>query len=194
MLDLQRLDQIKGWFAAEEATLLYQTARSALVTSVSHPAIVEIGSYCGRSTYVLGTAVKDFCPKATVYAIDPHEGMIDPNEKGEFESTFPTFSANMQDVGLTDYIEPIVRRSYQVPWNRPIRLLFIDGFHYYENVSRDFYHFADHVDVDGYFVFHDYHPANECPGVIKFVDELIESRKYRRTNRAASLIVLQRNT
>ena len=46
-------------------------------------AIVEVGSYCGRSTVVLGSVVQSLrLDDARVYAIDPHDGKLGALDQG----------------------------------------------------------------------------------------------------------------
>jgi hypothetical protein len=47
---LSRMRLIEGWLDDEEADLLILTASLALLTLPGHAAVVELGSYCGRST------------------------------------------------------------------------------------------------------------------------------------------------
>jgi predicted O-methyltransferase YrrM len=154
--------------------------------------IVEIGSYQGKSTVLLGSVVKAFFPGAKVYAIDPHNGVIGASDQG-IHSVSPTlemFKKNIANAGLTEVIETIVNYSYKVDWQAPVSLLFIDGLHDYPNVSRDFWHFSNWVNSGGYIVFHDY--ADYYPGVQAFVNELLETGQYLKAQQARSLIVLQK--
>jgi hypothetical protein len=55
---LERMRGIEGWLDAAEADLLLAAANRAIAT-VQNGAVVEIGSYCGRSTDTLGAALSD---------------------------------------------------------------------------------------------------------------------------------------
>ncbi|MCH8999221.1 MAG: class I SAM-dependent methyltransferase, partial [Proteobacteria bacterium] len=154
--------------------------------------MVEIGSYLGRSTVVLGSVVKHICPRAKVYAIDPHEGeLTSPDGTPELaDPTFEQFMRNIRAAGLETVVEPIRSRSYEVKWDRPISLLLVDGLHDYENVSRDFHHFESHVVPGGYVAFHDY--GDTYTGVKNFVDELVASGRYGTLFKVDILIVLRK--
>ena len=102
--------------------------------------IVEIGSYCGKSTIILGTA----CQKAggTLLAIDHHRGS-EENQPGEeyFDpdlddgeggmSSLLQFRANIRAAGLEDTMIPALASSQivsRLPMAAPA-LVFIDGGH-----------------------------------------------------------------
>ncbi len=185
---LATMRPIAGWFTDDEARLLIATATAALMTPGP---VVEVGSYCGRSTVVLGSVVRDLCPAERVYAIDPHGGKIHP-EQVEQPSTLERFRRNIAAAGVAGVVETIVARSTDVAWDGPIRLLFIDGWHTYEHVSRDFNHFARWVAPDGLVAFHDYATANNCPDVIRFVNDTLAVGAWVKHAQADSLIVLRR--
>ena len=147
---------------------------------------MEVGSYCGRSTIVLGSVVRAVCPRARVYAIDPHDGLLgavgldlhtDP-------PTLQMFSRNIAGAGLREEVETIVKKSYEVVWNHPIQLLFIDRLHDFANVCRDFHHFERWVEPGGYVAFHDY--ADCYPGVVAFVDIMLAAGCYRQVRCAGA--------
>jgi len=100
------------------------------------------------------------------------------------------FNKNIEEAGLTEVVELIKDYSYNVQWEKPISLLFIDGLHDYPNVARDFWHFDKWVSLKGYIAFHDY--SDYYPGVRTFVDELLITGNYRKINTADSLVVLQK--
>src|SRR5690606_6009616 len=78
---LNRIKAIDGWLDDQEADLLMSTALKACIDLPSPHHIVEIGSYHGKSTVVLGNVVKHFFPAARVYAIDPHEGNVGASDQ-----------------------------------------------------------------------------------------------------------------
>jgi predicted O-methyltransferase YrrM len=192
---LDRMRRIEGWLDDEEADLLIAaTTKAASLASDEQPtSVVEVGSYCGKSTIVLALTLKGLgLHTAKVYGIDPHDGQVGAHDQGLVQTppTLEKFSRNIRDAGVADVIEPIKARSFEVTWNRPIALLFIDALHDYPNVARDFYHFADWVQPGALVAFHDY--ADYFPGVKKFVDELLSLGDYRLIERVKSLVVLER--
>lgn len=189
---LARMRTIEGWLSDEEADLLIGALSQAVSTLADAPAVVEVGSYCGRSTVVLGCVLHALQTKKTkLYAIDPHDGKVGALDQGikQLAPTLVKFQRNIAAAGLTRVVEGIQGNSFDVPWDKPISFLFIDGLHDYVNVSRDFHHFEPWLLPNGYVAFHDY--AHYYPGVMKFVDELLASQLYRQVSCISSLIVLQ---
>lgn len=189
---LEQMKTIEGWLDDGEADLLIATSVRALTTLPAPHAVVEIGSYCGRSTVVLGAVVKALSPAAKLYAIDPHDGKIGALDQG-VETVTPTltvFKKNIAAAHLTETVEMIQKCSYEVTWDSPITLLFIDGLHDYTNVARDFYQFEKWVVTNGYIAFHDY--ADYYPGVVAFVDEIINSGRYRKVRLEKSMMVVEK--
>jgi Methyltransferase domain/galactosyl transferase GMA12/MNN10 family len=189
---LDRVHAIDGWLDDDEAELLLRTAARALLEGPPGGALVEVGSYCGRTTVVLGTAVAALAPGARVHAIDPHEGEVSMlgGGVGRLTPTLEAFRLNISRAGLAHVVETIPSRSFETPWRRPISLLLVDALHDYASVSRDLRHFAPWLGAGALVAFHDY--AWHFPGVRAFVDELLGGGGYRRTDLVRSLVVLER--
>ena len=190
---LDRMRQVEGWLTDEEAELLIAASRRA-VTEHTVPTIVEIGSYCGKSTIVLASAARTTNARARVYAVDPHQGVVGAED--DFDglyagpSTFERFQRNIAAAGVSEMIEPIRLHSFEVPWHSSIAFLFIDGLHGYSNVSRDFFHFERHLVDGGYVAFHDC--DDTYPGVRTFVEGLVGSGCYEEVTRARSLVLVRK--
>lgn len=143
--------------------------------------IVEIGSYMGRSTCCLALGSK-CAAREKVFAVDHFTGSPE-HQKGapsqslellERGTTFPKFEENVRKAGVSDYVEPIRAASVEAStgWNKPIRLLFIDGDHAYEASKLDFECWAPHVVPGGIIAFHD---IGYAEGVTKFYQELVQN-------------------
>jgi hypothetical protein len=184
---------IDGWFHEDEARLLIEVVARAARELGGPWTVVEVGSYLGRSTVVLGGAVAALRPDARVYAIDPHEGQLSVLGTGtEAITTMPTadiFTANIAAAGLVNIVHPIQLPSYAVAWDQAIGVLFIDGLHDYDNVSRDFRHFEPWLLSGGYTAFHDY---ASFAGVAQFVDEVLREGHYHEVARIGTMIVVRR--
>ncbi|MBL4674757.1 MAG: class I SAM-dependent methyltransferase [Mucilaginibacter sp.] len=188
----EKVKNVSGWLHEAEADALMSATLKACIELPSPNVIVEVGSYQGKSTVLFGSLLKTYFPDARVYAIDPHEGVVSNNdtELGGLPPTLDAFKRNINAAGLDEQVELINDYSFNVIWDKPISLLFIDGLHDYLNVSRDFKHFAQWISPGGYVAFHDY--ANYFPGVMQFVDETLATQSYTESGRAGSIIVLQK--
>ena len=189
---LRAMKKVKGWLAEEEADLLITISRKVL-DDLPHPhAFVEIGSYCGRSTVVLGSVARELYPQAKVYSIDPHNGKLGALDQGirPVKPSLETLKGTIAEAGLASVVEIIHSHPAAVIWDGPISLLLIDGLHDYPNVAKDFYHFEPWVEAGGYILFHDY--ADYYPGVKVLVDEILGLGSYKKVLCVGSMMAVQK--
>ena len=97
--------------------------RIALKASKKGP-IVEIGSYCGKSSIYIGEACKK--NNSLLYAIDHHTGSEENqigweyHDKELFDSetgkinTFPEFRKNIRNFDLENFVIPISQDIYNI--------------------------------------------------------------------------------
>jgi hypothetical protein len=179
---IQRIEQVPGCLGREQGALLFHLAAHSSGTG----RVVEIGSFMGRSTLWLAHGLRR-AGHGRVFSIDPHEGRERPDIQPGVES-FQAFLDNIRRQDLADFVEPVRDRSQNVArtWIEPIRLLWIDGSHRYEDVLADLEGFAGHVLVGGYVALHDTR-GRRFPGVRRAMLE------YFRRNDAFTRIVSLRN-
>lgn len=169
-LAIDRMSPIEGWFSEDEGRLLFRTVIQAVVELPGQ--VVEVGSYKGRSTVILGHAARTAArgrPGVKVYAIDPHEGVL---SSGKVPPTWDSFITMLTSYGLGDVVVSLRLKSSEVRWSGPIALLFIDGLHDLANVAADYSKFFPFVPPGGYIAFHDYSNPGH-PDVRTFVDDRI---------------------
>jgi predicted O-methyltransferase YrrM len=143
----QLANRTGGWLSAAEGDLLYHLARSCGVGC-----IVEIGAFQGKSTtYLVAGSVAG--ARVPVYSIDPH---IHPDIQPE-GSTFPLFQQQMERIGKTDLMRPIVAPAEEAApaFDHPIELLFIDGDHEDVSVRRDWDLWFPKIVPGGWIAMHD---------------------------------------
>lgn len=189
---IEHMRTIEGWFADAEADLLIACAIRVLYETPAPHRLVEVGSYCGRSTVVLASVVRAIRPDARVYAVDPHEGQVGSADVG-YQTLAPTadrFRANLAAAGLSGFVEEVRARAVDVPWTDPVSLLFVDGLHDYEHVAADYRHFASWLRPGSIVAFHDY---GVFPGVNRFVSEVLAEGGASQLARAGSLVALMVN-
>lgn len=187
-----KINNVYGWLSIAEAELLAWTTEKALGILPAPQIIVEVGSYHGKSTVVIGSVVKNKFPEARIVSIDPHDGKLGAADQGlkQFPPSLESFKKNIQNAGISDVVELVPHQCREVKWNRPVSFLFVDGLHDYMNVSRDFLHFSEWFVSGAYIAFHDY--ADYFPGVKNFVNELIQTAQYKTIAEADTLIILQK--
>jgi MMP 1-O-methyltransferase len=195
-------EQVIGFMPADEGRALYDVAVRYLDGGVG----VEIGTYCGKSTVLLGAAAQE--TGAVVYTVDHHHGseehqpgweyhdtsLVDP-VTGRFD-TLPTMRHTLDAAGLDEHLVAVVGKSPVVArgWRMPLRLLFIDGGHTEEAAQRDFDGWARWVDVGGVLIIHDVFPNPDDGGQAPFHIYLraLDTGAFREVAVQGSMRILQR--
>ncbi|HMD40275.1 MAG TPA: class I SAM-dependent methyltransferase [Candidatus Acidoferrum sp.] len=142
-------------------------------------AIVEIGSFKGRSTVMLAKVASHY-GHGPVVAIDPHNSdILLKTEDHPEDSSYRDFLGNIRAARVSNQVEPHLARSMDVArsWERPIRVLWIDGDHSLEGAKGDLDGFLPHVEPEGVVAFHD--ALNVFPGPIRvFVEDVLGSDRF----------------
>jgi len=188
---LDYMERIPGWFLRNEARLLQCSALDALMKCGSGN-VVEIGSYCGKSTVMLADAVRN-AQRGRVHAIDPDESLVvGVADIWTGIGKVAIFTQKIKGLGLEQSVTLLQKRPSEVQWSDSICFLHIDGLHDAVNVAMDFDQFFSHVEKGGYVAFHDY--GNPYyPGVKQVVDAALESGKVRKVAQESLLIILEKS-
>jgi hypothetical protein len=166
---------VPGYLLENEAKFLGVLA--AIIPAAG--AIVEIGSYRGRSTVMLAKVAAHY-GVGPIVAIDPHNSPILVNPDGSnSKSSYEDFLHSIRQAGIEQYVEPHLAYSTDVSatWNRPIRLLWIDGDHSYSGANADFAGFLPYVNPNGVIALHDALSNFEGP-IRVFVEEMLRSDRF----------------
>ena len=144
--------RVDGWLLKKEGELLYDLAKKCS----GRGAIVEVGSWKGKSTIWLAFGSKDGA-KARVYAIDPHTGSQEHRDLYGKLDTFGEFSKNISCAGVSEIVKPLVKTSEEAArsFSEPVELVFIDGAHEYDMVEKDFQLWFPRLVEGGVMAFHD---------------------------------------
>ncbi len=155
-----RFDQL----AKEQRVVLRQLAKS-----ISHDScrMLEIGSWCGDSTIVLGQVARN--NNGRLFCVDWWKGSpeTDLANCAQQRDVFEVFWRRMKREGLTDTVVPIRTSSdvaAQVLRQRRFDLVFIDGDHRYEQVRRDIANYGPMLKPGGILCGHD------CEGWVQEYD------------------------
>ncbi|MFC5906284.1 class I SAM-dependent methyltransferase [Streptacidiphilus monticola] len=157
-----------GFMPEDEGLALFAAAAQA-ATATGLP-LLEIGSYCGRSTLLLADAARQ--AGTVVLTVDHHRGseeqqpgweyhdasLVDP-EVGLMD-TLPRFRRTVHAAGLEPHVIALVGRSPQVAavWGGSLGLVFVDGGHTDEHATADYEGWVPHLAPDGLLVIHDVFP------------------------------------
>ncbi|MGF2944782.1 class I SAM-dependent methyltransferase [Mycobacterium sp. Lab-001] len=195
-------DQVQGFMPFDEGRALYEAALRYLDGGVG----VEIGTYCGKSTLLLGAAARQNA--GVLYTIDHHHGSEEHQPGWEFHDasmvdavtglfdTLPTFRRTLDAAALDDNVVAVVGRSPVVArgWRSPLQLLFIDGGHSESAANQDFDGWAKWVDAGGALVIHDVFPDPADGGrpPYQIYCRALDSGQFREVSATGSLRVLER--
>jgi len=203
MIDIKILNTIKGFMDDDEAIRLFTLADKASRLG----AVLEIGSYCGRSAAIIGTA----CQKnnGILYSIDHHIGSeeqqpgeeyFDPelfDERTGGVNTLPFFRETLKKTSLEDTVIPIVSTSKVVGkmWQTKLSMVFIDGGHSFEAAYTDFLTWSPHILTHGLLVIHDIFLDPDLGGQAprQVYERAIATGMYTELAMTKTLGVLQRN-
>lgn len=168
---------VPGFLLEHEARLLGTIAACTPAAGV----IVEIGSFKGKSTVMLGKVAAHY-GLGPVVAIDPHN-FNSPELQGfrtdPASSSFTEFLKNIELAGVSGQIEAhrAYARDVAQTWNRPIRFLWIDGDHSYAGAKEDFDKFFPFVNPLGVVALHDSLHAFSGP-IRVFVEDMLRSERF----------------
>jgi predicted O-methyltransferase YrrM len=201
VLDLARA--ARGFMPADEGMLLYRRAQERFPLGP----ILEVGTYCGKSTLYLGAAALE--TGGTVFTVDHHRGSeenqagwehhdpetVDP-ESGRMD-TLGMFRRNIARAGLEEHVVAIVGHSTVVSrwWQTPVSLLFIDGGHGVEPARDDYRGWTPWVAPGGLLVIHDVFPDPQDGGRPPYEEiylPALNSGEFTEVEALGSMRVLQR--
>lgn len=180
----QRAARIEGWLSDAQGRALFDAAAAA----TGRGAIVEIGSWKGRSTTWLASGAR--LAGHRVYAIDPHRrSREDPGA-----ATLDEFRGNLARNGLSDAVDALVMTSEEAAASiaGPVELLFIDGDHAYPAVRRDAELWLPRLIEGGIVMFHDVATAAYTGPRRVFRELVCRGAAFHRIRRVGSMVVARR--
>ena len=195
-------NSVKGFIDHNEGICLYNYA---LNSSKKGP-ILEIGSYCGKSTIYIATAAKKY--SGCVYSVDHHTGSEENQVGWEYHdielfdeetgriNSFPEFMRNLRKANLLDTVVPIVSDSPLVSryWKIPLSMVFIDGGHTMEAAFNDFNNWKDKIIKGGILAIHDVFPNPDDGGrpPYEIYRKALSEENFKEVEAVKSLRVLEK--
>jgi predicted O-methyltransferase YrrM len=196
----------RGFMPPDEGLALFRAGRDAAAAVPGAP-LLEVGSYCGKSSIYLGAAARD--GDTVLVAVDHHRGseenqpgwewhepdLVDP-AVGRID-TLPIFRRTVHDAGLEGTVVALVGDSPTVArfWTTPCALVFIDGGHGAEPAATDFRVWTPHVAPGGFLAIHDVFPDPADGGRAPYEQiylPAVGSGRFSEVSATGSLRVLQR--
>ena len=195
-------NSVKGFIDHNEGICLYNYA---LNSSKKGP-ILEIGSYCGKSTIYIATAAKKY--SGCVYSVDHHTGSEENQVGWEYHdielfdeetgriNSFPEFMRNLRKANLLDTVVPIVSDSSLVSryWKIPLSMVFIDGGHTMDAAFNDFNNWKDKIIKGGILAIHDVFPNPDDGGrpPYEIYRKALSEENFKEVEAVKSLRVLEK--
>ncbi|MFJ9036093.1 class I SAM-dependent methyltransferase [Streptomyces sp. NPDC102406] len=202
---LAAFENAKGFMPLGEGLALYAAAVEAATLGLP---LLEVGTYCGRSTILLADAAR--AAGVPALTVDHHRGSEEQQPGWEFHDpetvdpvvglmdTLPTFRRTLHAAGLEEHVIALVGRSPQVAraWGGELGLVFVDGGHTDEHANADYEGWAPHVADGGLLAIHDVFPVkhDEWTGQAPYRVYLraLESGAFTEVSEHDSLRVLRR--
>ncbi|MFF9480065.1 class I SAM-dependent methyltransferase [Streptomyces sp. NPDC014733] len=200
---LAAFEAAKGFMPVDEGRALYAAAVQAAALGLP---LLEVGTYCGRSTILLADAAR--AAGVTALTVDHHRGSEEQQPGWEYHDpsvvdaevgrmdTLPTFRRTLHAAGLEDHVIALVGRSPQVAavWGAPVGLVFVDGGHTDEHATADYEGWAPHLAEGGLLVIHDVFadPADGGQAPYRIYRRALESGAFTEISACRSLHVLRR--
>ncbi|MDT0306091.1 class I SAM-dependent methyltransferase [Streptomyces sp. DSM 44917] len=194
----------------DEGRALYDAATGA-AAGLGLP-LLEIGSYCGRSTILLADAARR--AGTVVVTVDHHRGseeqqagweyhdpeLADPEDPAGRLDTLPFFRGTLARAGLEDHVIAVVGRSPVAAaalgggGGGRFGLVFIDGGHTDEHATGDYESWVPRLAEGGLLVIHDVFPDPAEGGQAPFRvwRRAVESGAFAPESECRSLRVLRR--
>ncbi|RAJ70354.1 putative O-methyltransferase YrrM [Streptomyces sp. Amel2xB2] len=192
----------KGFMPPDEGLALYAAAVDA--ARLGHP-LLEVGTYCGRSTLLLADAAR--AAGVTAVTVDHHRGSEEQQPGWEYHDpdvvdphtglmdTLPAFRRTLHEAGLEEHVLALVGRSPRAAalWGVPLGLVFIDGGHTDEHATADYEGWVPHLTPGGLLVVHDVFPdpADGGQAPYRVYRRALNSGSFREISATGSLRVLR---
>lgn len=162
----KQIRHTRGFMPELEGLALLRAAKHRL----PHGPVLEIGSYCGKSSLYLGAAAREV--GGVVFTVDHHHGSEELQVGWEHHDpttvdvttgridTLPFLRETLVTAGLEDVVITVVGDSATLArhWQTPLSLVFIDGGHGEEPAHADYDGWAEKVMPGGWLAIHDVFP------------------------------------
>jgi len=199
---LQAAEAATGFMPVAEGLALFEAAaRYARCGPV-----LEVGSYCGKSTIYLAAAARE--AGQLVVTVDHHRGSEEHQPGWEYHDpnlvdpaagrldTLPRLRATLAAAGMEDDVVVVVGRSAAVArlWRTPLGMVFIDGGHTDPAAVTDYEGWAPWVAPGGVLAIHDVFgdPADGGQAPYRIYQRALKSGAFAEIPGEGSLRLLER--
>ena len=176
-------DTIPGWLTEPQGRTLWESVKE---TAKDNSVVLEIGSFKGRSTVLLGMACQTFGSR--LVTIDPYR----PWKHGTLD-TCAEMHANVKRYGLEGTVTHIRKSSRHVKrtWNPELAMVFVDGRHDVISAFSDL-GWSDCVASNGVLAVHDC--FSSVGTTVATLCRLATNRNLNYLTRQGSLAILSKSS
>ncbi len=199
---LRAAEEAEGFMPAAEGRALYEAAAEYC----RRGPVLEIGSYCGKSTIYLAAAAS--AAGQLVVTVDHHRGSEEHQPGWEYHDprlvdaatgrldTLPRLRGTLAAAGVEDHVVVVVGRSADVAglWRVPLGMVFIDGGHTEQAAVTDYEGWAPWVAPGGVLAIHDVFPDPADGGRAPYLiyQRALKSGAFTEVRAEGSLRLLER--
>ena len=162
--------------SVEELQALYEIAAGGHDADERDGHVVQCGILCGGSALIMAQAIKDTKREAPVLAIDSYTKFWKPLRR-EFNWAYQEWRENRHEFRMDEHLTGVISTTqsfFKHFWSQPIRVVFIDSSHLYDETVEELSLTTPHIVEGGWLIIHDYF-SEGTPGVGRAVDEWLES-------------------
>lgn len=155
MVDLLKLASLQGLITEDVGEVLYLYATGV----PADQAIVELGSYHGKSTAYLAAGTRDGYGASPVLAVDAWNNKVNGWSKYHEPPQLIKFYQALKSVGLDEYVTAcrgLSARTAARYRNKPIGLLYVDADHSEQAVLADVKAWYPHLARGALVIFDDF--------------------------------------
>ena len=167
MSDIIKFDTVTQAFGVESVFKCSGYGLGAMVATMQNPKVIEIGCDIGDTTQFL----LDSNPSLELVGIDPYENYVDwnGNNLNEREQVYNRFVERLKGyVNRFSLYRKYSDDIHQILGDESFDLIFIDGLHEYNQLTKDCANYYPKLKEGGIFAGHDY---NAIAGVRQAADE-----------------------
>lgn len=147
-----KASRVPGYLSKWEGFMLYETVRNIKVRGN----VLEIGTFCGRSTVIFASSIKKHNLNKKVYTIDDFSKQKS-NLFPELKNPKTKFIKQIHRKGLEDYIYLIEKDSIEAlkSLSNNYCIVFFDGDHTKKRIKKEIKYALPKIENYGKMIFHD---------------------------------------
>lgn len=150
----------------EEPEVFYKIAKN----QEERGNILEVGTGVGGASLIFASGISERNMEEKVYTLDSFKEI--PKQKDEFNRLIRTFPLSKYIVSIEGDSKVTLKEEGII--KKPVRLIFIDGSHLYEDIYSDISLSLKYLMKGGLILIHDYYPLSGWEGVRRAANQFLD--------------------